>query len=174
MNIMRFFAICCIALGLWPTPAVSRMNESVEHCDWRYGKPIATNVSTYSLHGVPTRIYHYEGFRISVSFINNRAAMLTYSKWPLAKIHDDEQLAILKGESDGEKWTRVRNLAPTVSNLIYQMVVHSMKWTKPNGAIAYIDAPFHYLTVQTPAVEKYRHEQIKAKESLRKSSIPSF
>ncbi|MFC1498279.1 hypothetical protein ACFLS1_07410 [Verrucomicrobiota bacterium] len=61
-----------IAMVFLPSVLLARLGETIEKCDKRYGKPVKIYKGG--------KVYHENGFNINVTFTNNTAFLITYSK----------------------------------------------------------------------------------------------
>ena len=77
---MKWILPACMALTAHSAQA--RLGETVEECEARYGKPTAEarELSFVGLKGVWRREYEFEGFEITISFVNDRSAYELFLK----------------------------------------------------------------------------------------------
>ena len=161
-------------MALTPIHAFARLGETEAQCEQRYGKPqdSLSDKSFPILSGAVNRIYQYQGWCISISFLDGKAVIISYSKSAKASggvaIRNDEARAILDAEGNGGEWKGSRSF-----NLFGP--VHPKKWSNTNGSIAYlVGITRAALIVESPKAEEFRKTQAKTTEEQRKESIPKF
>ena len=162
------------AIALNPTYGLARLDETEAQCEQRYGKPqdSLSDKSFPILSGAVNRIYQYQGWCISIAFLDGKAAIISYSKSAKAPggvaIRNDEAKAILDAEGNGGEWKGSRSF-----NLFGP--VHPKKWSNTNGSIAYlVGITRAALVVESPKVEEFRKTQPKTPEEQQKECTPKF
>ena len=163
------------AIALNPIYGLARLGETEAQCEQRYGKPqdSLSDKSFPVLSGAVNRIYQYQGWCISIAFLDGKATIISYSKSAKAPggvaIRNDEAKAILDAEGNGGEWTGSRSFNP------FKRVAHPKKWSNTNGSIAYlVGITRAALVVESPKVEEFKKTQAKTPEEQRKESTPKF
>lgn len=89
------------ALALCTHNASSRLGESVEQIEQRYGEPMQQENTTREISG---RKYKAKGFVISVMFFNGKSGAESFTKPTGEGIGEAEIEAILKANASGGEW----------------------------------------------------------------------
>lgn len=110
MKIYRFPSICA-ALALFPAQVSARLGETEAQSQARYGAPapeLAAPTDKPLIEGAKEVIYHFQGWRIRVAFLNNLAARMEYAHVPEngapKQITEEEVTAILAAEKGTFSW----------------------------------------------------------------------
>src|ERR1035437_2592249 len=107
--------ILITAIALTPIYGFARLGETEAQCEQRYGKPqdSLSDKSFPILSGAVNRTYQYQGWCIMISFLDGKAAIISYSKSAKAPsgvaIRNDEAKAILDAEGNGGEWKGSRS-----------------------------------------------------------------
>lgn len=86
----------------WSSFASAQMFASVQDCDTLYGTPVAPTEKTSDV-----RFYKHEGISIKILFVENKAAVLTYSSLTSLKLNEEAQAKLLSVSASGKKWEEV-------------------------------------------------------------------
>lgn len=163
------------AMALTPIHTFARIDETEAQCEQRYGKPqnLLSDKSFPILSGAVNRIYQYQGWCISIAFLDGKAAIISYSKSAKAPsgvaIRNDEAKAILDAEGNEGEWNGSRSFNP------FKRVAHPKKWSNTNGSIAYlVGITRAALVVESPKVEEFKKTQEKTPKEQQKENIPKF
>jgi hypothetical protein len=107
--------IAATTLLIAATPASARLGESPSQCTARYGQPIAVDQVNRRA------TYYFQGIRILIYFLDDRAQRITYTKTPTTRVEDrqplsdQELLALIRANGDGGPWKSIP--APTETTL---------------------------------------------------------
>jgi hypothetical protein len=86
----------------WNCLASAQMFSTIQECDALYGQPIAPTDKTSDV-----RFYKHEGFTVKILFVENKAAVLTFTSLKSFKLDEEMQKKILNASAAGNKWEEV-------------------------------------------------------------------
>ncbi len=180
-----------LLLGIFFTVSVAqaRLLETETQCDTRYGTtgerqepsiqlrlhPLVTGANTTNL------VYLYEGWNITIGFINGIAHRMEYSKTgsnlAALKISTAETDAVLAANNGGQQWTRVRKAdIANPGKLILQLLRRSNDniWIRNDRSVAYLSPGFLKLRLESNFAIQRDVRANEAKQRADQKSIPRF
>lgn len=182
MIISTFMCVWGIAVIFSPGLAHARINETPSEAKARYGAPVyeSSVVMLPLLQGTKELRYHHNGWRIRSAFINNKTAIISYMKLarqstPDAVLQNDEIQAILKAESGGYQWMKVKRGKKLTNSKKYQGNFNSSSrvWKRGDGAVAWVsgNSAMNVISREGLNFEIQSHVQ---REEQRKESVTDF
>ena len=100
---MRLFLLGFLIVSLsGACPAAAQIFSTVEECDVLFGKPIPPAGKTGDV-----RFYKHDEATIKVLFVENKAAVLTYTSLTSLKLIDTKLQEILSANASGKTWAEV-------------------------------------------------------------------
>lgn len=170
---------------LLPIQAHARLGDSIQQSQKRYGKPITTAANKINplMKDARDESFKYKGWIIRSAFINKHAVRIRYSKESKPDsspmLQDYEVAAILKAESHGGTWERLRKKslleeAFFKTNHPNKSFVHAKaSWRNTNGCIAYTPIGMG-LYVESPDAARWEKTMANANLEKRKQNVPEF
>lgn len=160
----------------------ARLHETPSEAQSRYGAPVKelSVIMVPLLKGTKELRYHHHGWRIRSAYINNQIAIISYSKLARqstsdAVLQNDEIHAILKAESDGYKWMKVKRGAKVTNSKKYQGYFNSSSrvWKRGDGALAWVSGNSAISVISIDGLN-YEIQSQGKKETQRKASVKHF
>ena len=100
---MRAISLLFVLLSLTWAPLVrAQMFATVQECDARYGKPTAPTDQTSDV-----RFYKNEGMSIKILFVDNKAAVITYTSLTSLKLSKELEKKLLELSAAGNTWEEI-------------------------------------------------------------------
>jgi len=96
--IILFFSV---VLG-WNAPASAQMFADIRECDAIYGSPVSPTGKTSDV-----RFYKQNGLSIKILFVEEKAAVITFTSLTSLKLPDELQLKLLNGSAGSNNWEEV-------------------------------------------------------------------
>jgi hypothetical protein len=96
------FMLFLLANLAWTTLSPAQIFATIEECDKTYGPPTAPTAKTNDV-----RFYKNDGLAIKILFVENKAAVITYTSITSFKITDEKQLKLLSISASGGTWEEV-------------------------------------------------------------------
>lgn len=178
---IQFFLFSIVVIFHY-TPSDARLYETPTETKARYGAPVneSSVIMLPLLKGAEELRYQHHGWRIRSAFINNQTAIISYMKLgrqstPDAVLHSDEIQAILKTESDGYIWQKVKKGTKITNSDKYQKYfnVSSHVYKRGDGAVAWV-SNFRALTIISQDGLDYEIKSQSQKEQRRKANTKHF
>lgn len=176
---VTFLASCIFFL---PCQVQARLDESKIDTAARYGAPVKlSNLIMLPLHkNIPELRYLHHGWFIRSSYLNDRTVIISYKKHVKQGSNDaylkkDEINAILKAESGGYQWIKVKKGLKISNSKKYQKSFQSATatWKRGDGALAGVFANRAVTIVSQEAMD-FDLELQTEKEKQRKSNTQHF
>jgi len=144
---LKFMVILLILL--MPVFAFTRIGETVEECEARYGKTLGKENNELG--------FRKGGFWIKVTFYQGIAESVSYIKeGPGIKISDNEIAILLQSNSGGKKW----------KECVFPVNIKGMKyWETEDGALIAIYHSFDHIPDDLFIVTKDSLDRQRAKEA---------
>lgn len=176
-----FFGLIFL-LSISVSPSHARLHESLSEAKARYGAPVKESsvIMVPLLKGTKELRYHHNGWRIRSAFINNQTVIISYMKLarqstPDAVLQKDEIQAILKAESGGYKWVKVKKGTKVTSSKKYQGYFNSSSrvWKRGDGAVAWVSGNSALSVISSEGLDFEVQPHVQ-EEKQRKASIKDF
>lgn len=160
----------------------ARLYETPSEAKARYGAPVTESsiIMVPLFKGTKELRYHHNGWRIRSAFINNKTAIISYMKLarqskPDAVLKNDEIQAILKAESGGYQWMKVKRGPKVTNSKKYQGYFNSSSrvWKRGDGAVAWVSGN-NAISVISREGLSYDVQSQEKKEKQRKEGITDF
>jgi hypothetical protein len=180
------FALIFFSLVVLPS-AFGRLGETESECNVRYGVPIKDPMAKAAplLPGAFERCYRFQGWRITVAFVDGVSARQQYIKSTTPDgpryIQDYEFKALLEGESGGQSWKAAT--APATHNThnalttLLTSKIQSCGWVRSDGATAKPNAgPRTTLSVvfDSPKAARLESARKATNDARHRASVPEF
>jgi hypothetical protein len=179
-NLIYIIALTITVLN--STPSHARLLESPSQAIARYGAPVKepSVIMLPLFNGTNEIRYHHNGWRIRSAYLNDRAVIMSYMKLarqstPYVVLQNDEIQAILKAESGGYQWMKVKRGRKLTNSKKYQgnFNISTRVWIRGDGAVSWVSGN-SVLSVISREGLNYDVQSHNQKEKQRKSSIKDF
>lgn len=112
----------------------SRLGETVQQCDERYGSPTRTGSSQGNEYWVPStsRSYSRDGIDISINFVNGRASRISYTGRRNI-FTTDKAVQLLNSNTQGYRWSDAVKIA---GSLEIDISGGHIEWYRADGGMA--------------------------------------
>ncbi len=148
-------------LCLLATPVFARIGETEAQSQTRYGAPapeLAAPTDQPLLAGAKEVIYHFQGWRVRVAFLDNVAARMEYLHLPengaLKPISDAEVTAILNAEKASYSWRERKPKTGSKELNALKTFFDGKQWERSDHATAVLKANL-VLVIDAREVEAY-------------------
>ncbi len=99
---MRLFFLLLLTNIACLSPAPAQMFSTLQECDAVYGKPVSPTDQTSDV-----RFYKHDGLTIKILFVENKAAVITFTSLTSLKIASEMQAKLLNASAAGNQWEEV-------------------------------------------------------------------
>ena len=173
--------VLILLFTIFPHESLARLGEDEQQNEERYGVPVQNvndELQPILIKSV-NKTYHYQGWKIRIGYLNDRAVRLRYTKLPTSGwspvLKQDEIAAILKGETHGGNWSKLgggRLFRKQTGNKNFDQAQN--RWVNSLNFIAYTPMGSMSLFVESPEATVWENALDQHKENKRKEGIPKF
>jgi len=152
-----------LVTAIWNLSALetqARLGESVKASEKRYGKPVSEGDGYPLVKGASHKVYHFEGWKVSVAFLKDESCCIEYSKLRevdregTVVIREEEIQTLLDAEAGGGEWTKKKEEATSNPFKSFsRFMENTQKWTNSNGNTAQLKQNKLILRFETPAAK---------------------